>query len=137
MKIYIAGPLCTKENRKFLEVIADLCEKKGFQTFLPHRDVGLYEEIKDIKEISKKDVKELHKCDILIGILDGVCIGAGTAWEMGYFQALGKKVIGIKTDKKIYESIGDISVVIAGEVEIVESLEELEKKLEKIKNNQP
>lgn len=136
MKIYIAGPLCSEENRKFLEEIDKICKKFNFDTFLPHRDCGLYEgDDKKINEISKRDVKEIHKCDILVGILNGICVGAGTAWEMGYAQAIGKKVIGLKTDRKIQESIGDISVVIAGQVNIVECIEELKDELEKISLN--
>ena len=96
MKVYIAGPLCEEKSRKFLEEINNLCKKLGFETFLPHRDAGLFRKIEDIQKISKKDVKELYKCDILIGVLNGICVGAGTAWEMGYFHALGKKVIGLK-----------------------------------------
>jgi len=133
IKIYIAGPLCTEGNRKFLEKINKICEELGFDTFLPHRDAGLFKELKDISDISKRDVEELHKCAVLIGVLDGICVGAGTAWEMGYFQALGKKVIGLKTDRKVSESISDISAVIAGQVEIVESLEELREKLGRLK----
>ena len=132
-KIYIAGILCEEKERKFLEEIDKICKELGFDTFLPHRDAGLYKNVKDIDRISKKDIKELYKCDILIGILNGICIGAGTAWEMGYFQALGKRVIGLKTDKKISESIADISVVVAGAVKIVESIEELKEELEKLK----
>ena len=134
VKIYVAGPLCTKENRKFLEKMDKICKEYGFDTFLPHRDVGLYDNLKDINEISKKDVEELHKCDILIGVLNGICVGAGTTWEMGYFQALGKKVIGLKTDRKVNESISDISVVITGAVKIVESMKELKKELEQLRD---
>lgn len=132
-KIYIAGPLCTEEIRKVLERIDRICKDLGFETFLPHRDVGLYKNVKDINRISKKDIEELYNCDVLIGVLDGICVGAGTAWEMGYFQALGKKVIGLKTDKKVGESIADISVVVAGAVKIVESIEELKEELEKLR----
>lgn len=133
MKVYIAGPLCNVEERKFLEEIDKLCKNLGFKTFLPHRDVGMFKEIRDIKKISKKDVEEIYKCDLMIGVLDGICVGAGTAWEMGYAQALGKKVIGLKTDRKINESISDISVVVTGAVKIVESIEELKKELKKLK----
>ncbi len=133
MKIYIAGPLCTKENREFLEKIDKMCKSFGFETFLPHRDAGLYKGDEDkIKYISKKDLEEINKCDIMVGILNGICIGAGTAWEMGYAQAINKKVIGLKTDRKIKESIADISVIIAGCVHIVESIEALKKELEKL-----
>ncbi|GBE20411.1 nucleoside 2-deoxyribosyltransferase [archaeon BMS3Abin17] len=132
-KIYVAGPLCTEENRKFLEKIDKICKEFGFDTFLPHKDAGLYKELKDIDRISKRDVEELYICDAMIGVLNGICVGAGTAWEMGYAQALGKKVVGLKTDRKINESISDISAVIAGAVKIVESIDELKKELEQLK----
>lgn len=128
-KIYIAGPLCEKNERDFLEKIDKICKKLGFETFLPHRDAGLFKEIKNINEIAEKDFEQLHKCDILIGVLNGICVGAGTAWEMGYMQAIEKKVIGLKTDRKLSESISDVSVIIAGKVKIVESLKELKKEL--------
>ena len=135
VKIYIAGPLCEEENRKFLEMIDKICKDLGFETFLPHRDVGLYNQNKndeDIKEISRKDLEEIKRCEMMIGVLNGICVGAGTAWEMGYAFAIGKKVIGLKTDRKISESIGDISVIIAGQIEIVESIEKLREELEKL-----
>ena len=130
-RIYIAGPLCNREERLFLEKIDSICKKLGFSTFLPHRDAGLFKDIKDIEKIAKKDFEEIYNCDLMIGILNGICVGAGTSWEMGYAQALGKPVIGLKTDRTINESISDISVIIAGKVKIVESIEELKKALER------
>jgi len=131
-KIYVAGPLCEEPGRAFLEKIDKMCKELGFDTFLPHRDCGLFKDLKDVDKIAKKDVEELDKCDILIGVLDGIYVGAGTAWEMGYFAAKGKPVIGVKTDRSVKKSISEISVIIAGSVKIVESLEELEKELGKI-----
>ena len=129
-KIYIAGPLCEEKTRQFLEEIDKICKELGFETFLPHRDAGLYDgDESKIKEISNIDVQEIKDCDLMVGILDGIYVGAGTAWEMGYAQAIGKKVIGLKTDKKIKDSIPDISVIIAGCVNLVESLEELKENL--------
>ena len=133
MKIYVAGPLCSEDNRKFLEKIDNICKEFGFKTFLPHRDAGLYEgDENKIKEISQRDLKEIYECDIMIGVLNGICVGAGTAWEMGYAQAIGKKVIGLKSDRVLNEAIGDVSVIIAGCVEIVESIEELKRELKKL-----
>jgi len=135
-KIYIAGPLCEKKSRNFLEEINKLCKELGFETFLPHRDCGLYNGDKNkIQEISKRDLKEIKICDIMVGILNGIYIGAGTAWEMGYAQAIGKKVIGLKTDRKVEDSIADISVIIAGEVYIVDSIPELKKQLKRLQND--
>jgi len=135
-KVYIAGPLGEEKNRKFLEKIDNLCKELGFETFLPHKDCGLYEgNAKRIKEISKKDLEEIHKSDILVGVLNGICVGAGTAWEMGYAQAIGKKVIGLKTDRRIKDSISEVSVIIAGCVNILESIDELKKELERVKKD--
>ena len=135
VRIYIAGPLCEEENRNFLEEIDEICKDLGFETFLPHRDCGLYEgDENKIKEISDRDLEEIKKCEIMVGVLNGICIGAGTAWEMGYAQAIGKKVIGLKTDRKVKDSIGEISVIIAGKVRIIESIGQLKRELEKIKN---
>ncbi len=134
MKIYIAGPLCSEKERKFLEEIDKECEKLGFQTFLPHRDCGLYKGMEDIDKIAKKDVEEIYNCGLMIGVLNGIYVGAGTAWEMGFAQALGKKVLALKTDRKIEESIGEISAVILGNTEIVDSIEKLKEKLKELKN---
>ncbi len=134
VKIYIAGPLYDEKNRDFLEQIDKICKGFEFETFLPHRDAGLYNGDKTkIKDISERDLEEIKNCEIMIGVLNGIYIGAGTAWEMGYAQAIGKKVIGLKTDRKVEESIGDISVIIAGKVHIVESIEQLKIELEKLK----
>lgn len=133
VKVYIAGPLSEKKERMFLENIDRLCKKRGFSTFLPHRDAGLYKDKIDVARISKKDVEEIYKCDFMIGILNGICIGAGTAWEMGFAQAIGKRVIGLKTDRKIEDSIADISAIIAGQVKIINSIEKLEEELKKLK----
>ena len=133
MKVYIAGPLCSKKEREFLEKIDCLVRKLGFDTYLPHRDCGLYKNIKDIKRIAERDIEEVKNCDLIIGVLNGIVVGAGTAFELGYAKSLGKKIIGLKTDRKVDESLGDISAVIVGSIEIVESLKELEEKLKKIK----
>jgi len=133
MKVYIAGPLCGEKERKFLEKIEKTVRALGFDTYLPHRDCGLYKDLKDVKKIAKIDIEEIYKCGIMVGILNGVCVGAGTAFELGYAKSLGKKIICLKTDRKIKESIADISAVIAGSLEIVESVEELKKKLKDLK----
>lgn len=133
MKIYIAGPLAEESQRKFLEEINSICQDLGFTTFLPHKDAGLYNgDHSKIPELSKRDVEEIKNCDLMIGVLNGITIGPGTAWEIGYAAALKKPVIGLKTDRPIKDSIPDISVIIAGQVNIVESIEALKQELKKL-----
>ena len=133
-KIYIAGPLCEEKERKFLEKLDRIFKELGFDTFLPHRDAGLYKDDKDITKLSKRDLEEIYKCDLMIGVLNGICIGAGTAWEMGFAQAIGKKVIGLKTDRKIEDSIADISAIIAGQVKIISSIDKLKAELKELRD---
>jgi nucleoside 2-deoxyribosyltransferase len=131
-RIYVVGPLCTQEERDFLEKIDKICKKHGFETFLPHRDCGLWKSMKDVKRIAKGDLKGFDNCKLVIASLNGFNVGAGTAWEMGYAHAKKIQVIAIKTDRKPEESIEEISAIIAGTTKITTSLEELEKEIKNI-----
>ncbi len=132
MKVYIAGPLCSEEERKFLEKIDIMCRKLKIKTFLPHRDCGLLKDIKDAEKIAIEDIKGFENCDILLANLNGFNIGAGTAWEMGYAYAKKIPVIAIKTDKEPEESLEEISAIIYGTTKITTSLEELEEEIKKL-----
>ena len=132
MKVYIAGPLCTENERKYLEEIDRICKKYNIKTFLPHRDCGLWKTFEDTKKIAKGDLDGFLDCNLLIANLNGFNVGAGTAWEMGYAHANKIKVIGLKTDRKIEESIEELSAIIIGTTEILSSLTELEKRINEI-----
>ena len=131
-KAYIAGPLCTKPEREFLERIEQICRKHKLKTFLPHRDCGLWKSMKDVKRIAEGDLNGFKDCDFLIASLNGFNIGAGTAWEMGYAHAKGMPVIAVKTDRKVKESIEEISAIIMGTTKIATSLKELEGEIKRL-----
>lgn len=133
-KIYIAGKLCTESEREFLEKIDYLCKKLGFSTFLPHRDVGLAESVEDIDKVFKGDIIEGFKeCKLVIGVLNGLHVGAGTAWELGYAYAKRIPAIGIKTDEPVEDALDYLSSILIGSMRIVTSLEELEEELKELK----
>lgn len=132
MKAYIAGPLCIKEERIFLERIDKICKKLNVTTFLPHRDCGLWKNLKDTKRIAKGDLKGFENCDFLIANLNGFNIGAGTAWEIGYAYAKKIPIIALKTDKNPKKVIEDISAIIFGTTKILTSLKDLEKEIKKL-----
>jgi len=133
MKAYIAGKLCKDSEIEFLEKIAEMCEKLGIETFLPHRDVGICKGMKDVKRIFKGDIIDGFKgCKIIIAVLDGLHVGAGTSWELGYAYAKGITAIGIKTDEPVEEALDYLSAVLVGSMKFVTSLEELEKELKKL-----
>ena len=130
MRIYIAGKIRSESEREFLEKIDKLCKSLGFETFLPHRDVGLSKNMKDVKKIFEGDIKKGFKnVKLIVAVLDGLHVGAGTAWELGYAYARGIPAIGIKTDEPIEDALEYLSAILIGSMEIVTSLNELEKKL--------
>ena len=132
-KVYIAGRLCTDSEKEVLEQIDKLCKKLGFKTFLPHRDIGLAKGMKDVERVFRGDIIEGFKnCNLVIVNLDGLHVGAGTSWELGYAYAKEIPLIGIKTDEKVEEALDYLSPIIIASTKIVTSFKELEKEIKKI-----
>ncbi len=136
MKVYVAGKIGSESERAQLEKIDRLCKELGFDTFLPHRDVGLAKGINDVKRIFEGDIVEgFRDCGLVIASLDGLHVGAGTAWELGYAYAKGIKTIGIKTDESIEEALDYLSSILIASMKIVNSFDELKMELIKAKKN--
>ena len=134
-KVYIAGKIWTDSEREQLEAIDKLCKRLSLQTFLPHRDVGFASSITDAPKIFKGDITDGFKdISLVIASLDGLHVGAGTAWELGYAYARGIPAIGLKTDESVEEGLEYLSSILIASMPIVSTLEELEEKIkEKIK----
>ncbi len=132
-KVYIAGKIWTDSEREQLMAIDSLCKKLGLATFLPHRDVGFAESVNDAPRIFKGDITEGFKDVVLvIASLDGLHVGAGTAWELGYAYAKGIPAIGLKTDESPEQGFEYLSSILIASMPIVRTLEELEKKIQEI-----
>lgn len=135
MKIYIAGKIGTESERENLEEIDRICKSMGFETFLPHRDVGLVKGINDVHRIFKGDILEGFKgVKLVISVLEGLHVGAGTAWELGYAYSKGIDAIGIKTDEPIEDALEYLSAILLGSMKIVDSMDKLKAMLNKYKN---
>lgn len=52
-------------------------------------------------EIGKTNAERIDKSDGMLAILDGVDVDSGTASEIGYAYARGKKVYGLRTDFRL------------------------------------
>ncbi|MEK6891376.1 MAG: nucleoside 2-deoxyribosyltransferase [Nanoarchaeota archaeon] len=136
MKIYIAGKIWEKYELEQLEKVDKLCKKLGYKTFLPHRDVGLAKSVKDVKKIFEGDIiKGFKDVDLVVALLDGLHVGAGTAWELGYAYSRGIPAIGLKTDEPIKDSLETLSAILIGSMKIVSSFDELDKELIKFKKS--
>ena len=130
MKIYIAGKIRSESEREFLEEVEKLCSSLGFETFLPHRNVGLVGGLEDVERIFEGDIKNgFRDVELVVAVLDGLHVGAGTAWELGYAYAKGIPAIGIKTDESVEDALEYLSAILIGSMEIVTTLKELEERL--------
>lgn len=122
IKIYVAGPLFSSHERRYLEELVNtIASKLGLSPmknfFLPHRDAGdIGSSSVGRDEVFNVDLKELEKCRIVIALLDGQDVDSGTAVELGIAYAKGKKVFGILTDWRRWhgDSIGQINNMIWG-----------------------
>lgn len=52
-------------------------------------------------ELGKTNAERIDKSDAVLAILDGVDVDSGTAAEIGYAYAQGKKVYGLRTDFRL------------------------------------
>lgn len=130
MKVYIAGKLRTESERIMLEEIDKLCKSLNLKTFLPHRDVGLAKDMNDVEKVFRGDIiKGFRDCKLVIASLDGLHVGAGTAWELGYAYAKGIPVIGIKTDESPEDALEYLSAILIASMPIAASLKELKSKI--------
>ncbi len=98
--IYIAGPLFNTADRSYLEHIAAVLENAGFTTFLPHRDVGVINELtpQERSRIFHGDLEALEQYDLCVALLTGPDHDSGTCAELGYCYAKGKPCYGITDD---------------------------------------
>lgn len=55
-------------------------------------------------EVARKNEESIRAADVVFAVLDGVDVDSGTASEMGFAYALGKRIHGLRTDTRL---IGD------------------------------
>jgi len=132
MKIYVAGKLWEEKDRKIVESVDRFCKGLGFETFLPHRDAGIYDGKNDALPIYEKDRDMIDWCDVMVAVLDWKGISSGTAWEMGYVYAKKIPIIGLVEDKKSVKEPYRMCVMCFNSVKLVENLDELKKELIKM-----
>lgn len=105
MRAYIAGPLFNEGERWFDEQIDAIVQAAGYETFLPHRDGKEHTMTSDraeaITRIFAEDLAALDACDLVVANLNGLMVDDGTAWEIGYAYARGKRIIGVRTDWRL------------------------------------
>ena len=127
MKIYIASPLGFSESgREYLyNILIPKIIQKDCEVIDPWKltDEELIKNVESLELsiekynkwtevnviIGKNNVLGIEKSDGLLAVLDGPDVDSGTASEIGYAAALGKKIVGFRSDFRLAgDNIGSI-----------------------------
>jgi nucleoside 2-deoxyribosyltransferase len=112
VKIYLAGPLFTPYERRFIDECAAQLRGAGFDVFVPHEHELALDGTVTVERIFAKDWAALSKSNAVLAILDGPVIDDGTACEIGIFYALmqsdpaKKGIVGLVTDLRATRDSG-------------------------------
>ena len=117
MKIYLASPLGFADSTKhFMGELEKILFKFGevinpwnstlnsiMVEYLTITDQGirLYNLQKLSKEIGRENEQSIRESDIVFAVLDGIDVDSGTASEIGFAYAIGKKIFGLCTNKRL------------------------------------
>jgi len=127
MFIYIAGPLFNEMERAYQQKICDILEGLGHTTWLPQRDCELPSEPREdwARRVFDQNVEALERCGVVVANLNGMNEDSGTAWEVGYAFALGKRIIGLRDDMRGAESGLPLNIMLLASVEHLLAPEDL------------
>ena len=110
MRVYLAGPLFTPYERRFIDEVAAAIRAAGIDVFVPHEQA--FAEPINAEIVFRKDGTGLFPANAVVALLDGPMVDDGTACEIGIFYGLSqhdptkKGVIGLITDSRVVGSHG-------------------------------
>lgn len=102
MVIYLAGPLFSPADKASLSALAQKLESAGHTLSWP----GALFDKNDIEELGQSAPEvvfescriAMERCACVVALLDSARIDGGTAWEVGYAQARGMPIYGLRSD---------------------------------------
>jgi len=109
INIYIAGPLFSVAEREFNKRMTGTLKER-----ISHCTVILPQEYAStvigtpgfLQKVFDHSLESIRKSDVVIAILDGPDVDAGTCIEIGYAYANKKPIIGVRTDFRPSEDRG-------------------------------
>ena len=105
--VYLAGPLFTQAEREWNRRLAhQLRSTLEWQVVLPQdfAPPNAADQAGRHAAIFRCCLDGIQAADVLVAVLDGPDVDSGTAFEVGYAHALGKPIVGIRTDyRKLQE----------------------------------
>ncbi len=109
--IYLAGPLFTAAEREFNKLLAFKLRKiLNKKIFIPQDECNGLSNPEEIFLCCKNG---LDNSEIIVAILDGPDSDSGTCFEVGYAFALGKPVIGARTDFRLCGDDGGLNLMLS------------------------
>jgi len=85
------------------------------------------------RRIYEGDISALEASEVVVAVLDGIEVEAGVAYEIGYAKAIGKPIIGLKTDYRTFSRMEEINLILEVPlVKICKSIDEVIDALRKI-----
>ena len=102
MRVYLAAPLFSQIqrswNRRFTEALQT--RSSDLTIILPQdfRPAGRFNDPKHYSVLFRKCLAEISSSDVVLAILEGSDVDSGTAFEMGIAHAMGKTIVGVRTD---------------------------------------
>jgi nucleoside 2-deoxyribosyltransferase len=116
--IYMAGPLFNEAERSYNVYLKHLlCEY--CDVYLPQEDGLLITDLlasgMSVEQASsavfKNDINAIHRCNLLVMLLDGRVVDEGAAVELGYAYCLGKTCVSLQTDFRRLAPFGNNPMV--------------------------
>ena len=125
--VYFASPLFSDAERSFNRKAADVLESLHYSVHLPQELDDDAENRGEDREaaIYAGNLAALKSADIVVAVIDGADADSGTAWEMGYAAASGKRIIALRTDFRRFSANECVNLMLETESEVVHSLDEL------------
>lgn len=110
MKLYLAGPLFTEGERRYLDYLADELSRAGHECFVPHQQSF---DPFDAPTIFSVDTAGIHDSEAMVAVLDGPAIDDGTACEIGIYSELVRTrperhrgIVGYSEDWRLKRRLG-------------------------------
>ena len=109
LKVYLAAPLFTQLERRWnREVARGLEDELECRVLLP-QDLRVGDRMNDPRHFGalfRRCLEGVEECDVMVAVVDGADADSGTAFEMGYAYALGKPIVGVRTDYRKQQERG-------------------------------
>ena len=107
MRLYVAGPLFSEAERRWLDAFAARLRDEGFDCFVPHENFPQLADV-TLEDVYRIDTEGLRSANALVAWVDGPMCDDGTACEIGMFAELVRSggdhyrgIVAIATDLRL------------------------------------